>query len=278
LNLIEAMKSPINNKVVLITGASSGFGKACAELLSQKGYKVYGTSRKLIAETKSYEMIQMDINDDTSVKTGIRHILDEEGCLDVVVNNAGIGVAGSLENTSTEEIKFQFETNFFGVFRVCHEILPIMRAQQSGYIINISSIAGLIGVPFQGAYSASKFALEGLTEVLRMEVKSFGIHTVLIEPGDFNTGFTDNRIKTEQSRINSIYSDRFKRALHVMEEDERNGSKPNKIAVLVDYIINHPSPRPRYTAGPILEQIAAHLRKFIPSRLFERIIMKSYKV
>ena len=171
-------------------------------------------------------MIQMDVTDDTSIKTAVRHIVDKEGHLDVVVNNAGIGVAGSIEDTSMEEIKFQFETNFFGVFRVCHEVLPIMRIQRSGYIINISSIAGLIGVPFQGAYSASKFALEGLTEALRMEIKSFGIHTVLIEPGDFNTGFTINRIKTKKSQISSIYSDRFKRALHIMKEDERNGSKP----------------------------------------------------
>lgn len=265
-------------KVVLITGASSGFGNACAEYLSHKGHKVYGTSRKLITETKPYEMIQMDVNDDITVKTGIRHILDKEGRLDAVVNNAGFGVAGSIEETSIEEIKFQFETNFFGAFRVCHEVLPIMRTQQSGYIINISSIAGLIGTPFQGAYSASKFALEGLTEVLRMEVKPFGIHIVLIEPGDFNTGFTDNRIKTKQSQVNSIYSDRFKRALHVMEEDERNGSKPGKIAVLVDYIINHTSPRSRYMVGPILERFAVHLRKFMPSRLFEWIIMKNYKI
>ena len=111
-----------------------------------------------------------------------------------------------------------------------------------------------------------------------MEVKSFGIHTVLIEPGDFNTGFTNNRIKTKKSQSNSIYSDRFKRALQVMEEDERDGSKPIKVAVLVNHIINHPSPRPRYMVGPILEHIAVHLRKIIPSKLFEWIIMKSYKI
>jgi len=265
-------------KVVLITGASSGFGKICAEFLAQQNYKVYGTSRNLTTEIKSYKMIQMDVNDDAAIKTGVRHILDIEGHLDVVVNNAGIGVAGSLEDTSIEEMKFQFETNFFGVFRVCHEVLPIMRAQRSGYIINISSIAGLIGIPFQGAYSASKFALEGLTEALRMEVKPFGIHIVLIEPGDFNTDFTINRVKTKKSKMDSIYSDRFKRALHVMEEEERNGSKPGKIALLINYIINHPSPRTRYMVGPRLQQIAVHLRKFIPSPLFEWIIMKSYKI
>ena len=268
----------MNKKVVLITGVSSGFGKICAEFLNQRGYKVYGTSRNQTTKIKSYKMIQMDVNDDTSIKKGVRYILDKEGRLDIVVNNAGVGVAGSIEDTSINEIKLQFETNFFGVFRVCNEVLPIMRTQRSGYIINISSIAGLIGVPFQGAYSASKFALEGLTEALRMEVKPFGIHIVLIEPGDFSTDFTIHRIKTKKSQIDSIYSDRFKRALHVIEEDERNGSKPGKVAELVDYIINHPSPRPRYMVGPILQQIAVHLRKFIPSQIFEWIIMKSYKI
>ena len=268
----------MSEKVILITGTSSGFGKVCAEYLSQKGYKIYGTGRKPNQETKLYEIIQMDVNDDISVKQGINHILDKEGRLDVVVNNAGIGIAGSVEDTSIEEIKLQFETNFFGVLRVCREVLPVMRKQKSGYIINIGSITGLIGVPFQGAYSASKSALQVLTEVLRMEVKPFGIHVVIIEPGDFNTGFTKSRIKTKQSQINPIYSERFKKALHTMEEDEIKGSDSRKIAVLVDYIINHSSPRLRYMVGPVLERFAVHLRKFIPSKLFERIIMKNYNV
>ncbi len=136
-----------------------------------------------------------------------------------------------------------------------------------------------MGVPFQGAYCASKFALEGLTETLRMEVKPFGIHVALIEPGDFDTGFIGNRINAKQSQISSIYSDRFKRAMHVqMENSERSASKPSKIAVLVDRIISHPSPRPRYTVGPILERFAVHLKKFIPSQVFEWIIMKNYKI
>ncbi len=267
-----------SKKVVLITGASSGFGKVAAEYLSQKDYKVYGTSRNPSTQIKMYKMIQMNVNDKTSVAKGVRYILDKEGTIDVVVNNAGFGIAGSLEGTSVKEIKSQFETNFFGVLKVCKKVIPIMRSQQSGYIINISSIAGLIGVPFQGAYSASKFALEGLTEVLRMEVKPFGIHMVLIEPGDFNTEFTANRIKTKQSQDNSIYSERFKRALNIIEEDEKNGSKPDKIVLLIERIINNPSPRLRYMTGPLVQRIAVHLKKFLPARFFEWIITKSYKI
>lgn len=272
------MSSAISDKIILITGASSGIGKICAEFLCSIGHKVYGTSRRPSIEARAFEMITMDVNDDASVAAGISYIVGREGRLDVLVNNAGMGIAGALEDTSMEELKFQFETNLFGAFRVCQAVLPTMRAQQSGYIINVSSLAGLVGIPFQGAYSASKFALEGLTEVLRMEVKPFGIHTVLIEPGDFNTGFTDSRIKTQQSQTNTLYRAPFNTALGIMEEDEINGAKPDKIAVLVDHIISHSAPRPRYKVGPALQKFAVALKKFIPSRFFETIIMKTYKI
>ncbi|MEI6847732.1 MAG: SDR family oxidoreductase [Chlorobiaceae bacterium] len=267
-----------SGKVILITGASSGLGKSCAMYLGQKGHTVYGTSRKTDVDTKFYKMIQMDVNDDASIADGIRHIIAHEGRLDVVVNNAGIGIAGAVEDTDTDEIKSQFETNFFGVFRVCHEVLPVMRKQQSGYIVNIASIAGSIGIPFQGAYSASKAAVQCLTEVLRMEVKPFGIHVVVIDPGDFKTELTDNRIKTRDSQINPEYSQRFIKALQAMEKDELNGCEPVKFAKLIDKIINHSSPSLRYTTGPLLERAAVHIRKFMPAPLFEWLIMNNYNV
>lgn len=270
----------MSNKIILITGASSGIGKSCTEYLSSKGYRVYGTSRKPISNIKSgiesFELIQMDVNEDVSISQCVDYILSKEGRIDVVLNNAGMGIAGSVEDTSIEDMKFQFETNFFGVLRVCHHVLPIMRKQQSGCIINIGSIAGLIGTPFQGAYSSSKSAVQNLTEVLRMEVKPYGIRVVLIEPGDFKTGFTDNRIYTSLSQTNSTYTERLKKAVQTMEQDEKNGSDPMKIAKLVERIINNPSPRLRYLAGPLVERFAVQLRKFIPSKLFEKIIMVNY--
>lgn len=268
-----------SNRVVLITGASSGIGKACAEHLHKLGYRVYGTSRSVQqVNPKSFEMIQMDVDSDNSVKDGINLILEKEGKLDVVVNNAGFGIAGSVEDTSIEEARAQLETNFFGVFRVCKAVLPIMRKQKSGYIINISSIGGLVSLPFQGLYSASKFAVEGMTEALRMEIKGFGINVVLIEPGDLHTEFTSHRRKILQLQKNSVYSEKFNSAIQVVESDETHGDNPDKAAYLVERIINTKTPCFRYTVGPIVERIAILLKKILPQSVFEWIVMKSYKL
>ena len=188
----------LGKKVVLITGASSGIGKTCADYLEALGHKVYGASRSLghksssevITEEirgKGWIRVGMDVTNEKSVEQGVAHILKAEGRLDAVINSAGYGISGSVEDTAIEEAYSQFETNFFGVLRVCRAVLPIMRKQKSGCIINMSSIAGIISLPFQGLYCASKFALEGMTEALRLEVKPFGIHVVLIEPGNFRT-------------------------------------------------------------------------------------------
>ena len=277
-----------NKRVVLITGASSGIGQACARYLHQKGYRVYGTSRRAQSLTMAgagvqaapaapFEMIPMDVDSDASVERGVNLILEREGRLDVVVNNAGFGIAGSIEDSTIEEARSQFETNFFGAWRVCRAVLPTMRRQQHGYIVNISSVAGLLGIPFQGAYCAAKYAIEGLTEVLRMEVRPFGIHVVLIEPGDFHTGFTAHRRRTIASQ-NPAYLARLDSALGVMEADETNGAPPDKIAYLLERIIVSPSPRLRYSVGPFYEKIVITLKKIVPERLFEWGISKYYKV
>jgi short-subunit dehydrogenase len=272
-----------NKKVIFITGVSSGIGKACAEHLANKGYPVYGTSRKVTSPTRKntdsgfLEIIPMDVNSDASVQEGINYLINKEGRLDVVVNNAGFGIAGAIEDTTIEEAKRQFETNFFGILRVLRTSLPIMRKQESGLIVNISSIAGLIGLPYQGLYSATKFAIEGLSEALRMEVKKFKVNVVLIEPGDFQTQFTANRQKTIESEKNQTYQEDFRRALSVIENDEKNGSSPEKIALLLEKIINDPSPRFRYLVGPFSEKLAVFLKKIMPAQL-ELILMKHYKL
>jgi len=266
------------DKVVLITGASSGIGEACATFLGQKGYRVYGASRRIQDRPQPFEMVQMDVNDDVAVKKGVAYVLAKEGKLDVLVNNAGFGIAGSVEDTSVDEAKAQLETNFFGMFRLCREVLPLMREKQSGCIINISSIGGLIGIPFQGLYSASKHAVEGLSEALRMEVKKFGINVVMVEPGDFKTGFTTHRCKTAQSQANTVYSSDFMRSLKVMEHDEMNGPAPIKIAYLVEHIINSSSPKLRYMVGPASEKAAVILKKLLPYSIFEWAMMKYYQL
>ena len=274
-----------SHRVVLVTGASSGIGKCCAEYLAQHGYRVYGTSRRANSrdgEQRSskrnlFQMLQMDVTDDASVKQGIDHIIARDSRIDVVVNNAGIAIIGSLEDTTIEEAKSQLETNFFGSLRVCRSVLPVMRQQQSGYIVNISSIGGLISLPFQSAYCASKFALEGAMEALRMEVRPFGIHVVLIEPSDIKTDITAQRQKAEQSTGNSAYHKRFQKVLRIVESGERNAPTPESIAILINKVISKKSPRLRYTAGKISQRIAVPLKKILPSRLFEFIISGSFQ-
>src|SRR5437660_4757423 len=221
------MSPPTNKQVVLIAGASSGIGRVCGEYLAGKGMTVYGASRSLQAGNgAAFAALQVDVTDDNSVQQCVEKIQQEQGRLDVVINCAGYGVAGAVEDTSPEEAMAQFDTNFFGTHRVCRAVLPIMRQQRSGIIINISSIAGLLAVPFQAFYSASKFAMEGMTEALRMEVRPFGIRVALIEPGDFKSEFPANRVSTADSVKSGVYSELLERCVGVMREEEKNGKIP----------------------------------------------------
>ena len=265
-------------QVVLVSGTSSGIGQACAAHLHRRGCRVYGTIRRPQPIPGSFEMIQMDVDSDESVQGGIALVYEREGRLDVVVNNAGCHFAGAIEDTSIEEAKAQFETDFFGVMRVCRAALPIMRAQRSGTIINISSIGGLLGMPFQGLYSASKHAVEGMSEALSMEVRPFGIRVVLVEPGDMRTGVTAARRRTAQSLANAAYQARFGSAMQVVEHDETHGASPDQVARLVERIIRSRSPRLRYVVGPFYETVSVVAKKVLPPRLFEWIIAKYYHV
>jgi len=220
----------------------------------------------------------MDIDDDASVITGVDHVLSEEGKIDVVVNNAGYGLAGSVEDTSIEEAKAQLETNFFGAMRVCRAVLPSMRESNHGYIINVGSMAGLMGVPYQALYSASKYAIEGFTEALSGEMRSFGIHVVVIEPGDFNTNFTGHRRRAAGAELPSAYYDQFHKSVGVMEADESHGPSPEKVAILVERIIDSSSPRLRYAVGSPPQKVAIRMKRLLPSRLFEFLMMKYYKL
>jgi len=274
-------------KVILITGASSGFGKACARYLATKGNRVYGTGRNLTKASQGEKnddndfclmMVRMDVCDALSVKNCVELIIQQEGRIDVVINNAGIGIAGSVEDTSEEEMLIQLKTNFIGALNVIHAVLPFMREQKSGYIINISSLAGLLAQPFVGAYCASKFALEGLAEALRMEVKPFGIKVVLIEPGDFKTGFTQNRIRTKASQKSNVYLNRFNSVLSLIEKDETNGADPDQLAFLVERVLLNPSPRLRYTTGKTSQRFIAFLKRLVPGSFFEWVMMKNYRL
>ncbi len=265
-------------RVILITGASSGIGKACAEHLQQRGFRVYGTSRRATWPSAPAEhtitMLPLDVQKDDDVSQVIRFILEHEGRLEAVVNNAGVGIGGAVEDIPLETAHDVMETNFFGVLRVCRAVLPTMRAQKHGYIINISSIAGLMGLPFHGLYSASKFAVEGLTESLRMEVKSLGIHVYLIEPGDFRTAITEHkRIVTPDD---SVYTPSVRQVVDSVTKSVAQAPPPAPVARQVEIILNSPAPRLRYVVGSPLERLAVHLKRWLPAGLFERLLLNNY--
>lgn len=266
-------------EVFLVTGASSGIGRATARILAARGAVVYGTTRQdpdTVELERSRErprptnvhLLRMDVDDPRSVDDGVQQILSEQGRIDGVVNCAGFGIAGAVEDTSDQEARAIFETNLLGILRVCRAVLPAMRRQRHGTIVNLSSIAGRIAVPFQGLYSATKFAVEGLTEAIALEVRPFGIRVVLVEPGDFHTAFTDRRRRTDASARGPYY-DRFAEALGVSETDERSGSGPEPIARLIGRILSSSRPRARYVIGPPAQRIALRLKSILPARVFQ---------
>ena len=259
-------------KTVLITGASSGIGKIIAEYLLQKGYTVYGTSRK-----PGDNLLPLDVTSDSSVAQLMETLASKEVKIDVLINNAGYGLAGPLENFTIDEAKAQFETNFFGVTRMVTAFLPVMRAQGGGLIINVGSMAGLIGLPFQGHYSASKYALEGYLAALRMEVLPFNIKVFNINPGDFQTGFTANRriIAT----VDPVYQPKFRQLLSMYEHDENNGAQPIMIARKIEQLLRKGgSYKMRYVIGKFDQVIGVPLKRLLGDTLFEKLMMVFWKI
>lgn len=264
---------------ILITGASSGFGKVTAAHLAAKGVRVVGTSRRASwpeDATANPILIPMDVCDDTSVEEGLAWIREHVGAVDVLLNNAGIGIAGAVEDLTPDEAKAQFETNFFGMHRLIRGLLPTMRERGSGKIINVGSIAGEIAIPFQGFYSASKAATHALTAALRMELRGTGVQATVIEPGDFRTGFTDARQYAAAWEA-SAYQARAQTAVDVMAHDEQNGCDPMRFARLVERLVRADRLKPIYVTGPAPQKLARILRNILPAGLFERIIAGYYK-
>lgn len=229
-------------QVILITGASSGFGKITAQMLSEQGHIVYGTSRKPSEDMNQVKMLVVDVTNSFSVCQAVERILLEQGRIDVLINNAGIGIGGALELATEEEVNIQMNTNFFGVVNTCKAVLSSMRKARKGKIINISSIGGVMGIPYQGFYSASKFAVEGYSEALALEVHPFHIKVCVVEPGDFNTGFTDNRNISEQTRLDADYGESFLKSLEIIEKEERNGCHPRRLGAAICKIVERTNP------------------------------------
>ena len=269
------------NKVILVVGASSGFGEACTQLLAKNGHTVIGTSRRAppipSQLTSNPTMIPLDVKSDESVAMAVKAVIELCGRVDVVINSAGIGYAGSVEDMSMDEYRDQLDTNFFGAVRVTKAVLPNMRQQRSGLFINISSIGGFMGLPFQSAYSASKFALEGFTESLRVEVKPFGIRALILQPGDFKTGITDNRIFCEANTSESVYHKACKDAIDTTISGELSGQPPIELAKKVAKLIQLKEPSVRYTCGPTMQCLAAKAKYWMPASVFEKLITSEFK-
>ncbi len=266
----------MRKKVVLITGASSGIGRATAKKFLENGWTVYGTSRnieqKVVVDYNGINMIRLDVTEDESVKSAIALLLMREGALHALVNNAGNGIAGAVEDTAAAEAAYQFETNFFGVHRVCKEALPLLR-ETKGVIINLSSVAGVYSIPFQGMYSASKAALEAMTEAMRLEVKPLGVRVCYVQPGDTKTAFTNNRVMAKKT--SPQYEARLRDSVERMEKDEQSGSGPEKAADTIYRLALKKNPPVRRTVGTVYK-IFVFLGRLLPKRLVEWIIMKLY--
>jgi len=261
-------------KVILITGISTGFGRETAKLLAEKGHSVYGTIRKDCDAHDRINLLKMDLTDHDSVNKSVKTIIEREGRIDILINNAGMHTGGPVEMTPDENIRLQMDTNFTGMVHLTRVVLPEMRRNGGGMIINISSIGGLMGLPFQAFYSASKFAVEGFSEALRMEVKGFNIKVIVLNPGDFHTSNSANR--RNYLAPAGAYQGQFERSLRVIEKDEANGWRPEMLARKISRIVESRNPHQRYVVASFDQKLAVMLKRIMPGRWFMRILTDHY--
>ncbi|GAA4882233.1 SDR family oxidoreductase [Flaviramulus aquimarinus] len=266
------------SRVILITGGSSGIGKSMGEFLTEKGFKVYGTSRTPEKyKNSAFPILALDVSDVTSIKQAVSTIIEKENRLDILINNAGAGITGPIEEIPEAEIKNNFDTNFFGPINVIKAVLPKMREQHSGLIINITSIAGYMGLPYRGIYSASKGALELLTEAFRMELKNFNIKMTNVAPGDFATNIAAGRYHAP-TLDNSPYMKPYGDTLDLMNRHVDNGSNPNIMAKAVYKVIMTPNPKVHYKVGEFMQKFSIVLKRILPDKVYEKLLMNHYKL
>ena len=263
--------------IVLITGITSGFGKAMAWRFSLAGHKVYGTHRHAYEFLPGVTYIKADASSEEDCRAAVQQVLDAEGRIDVFINNAGMGIGGPLEFCTLENAARQMDVNWMGMVRFLHFVVPVMRKQKSGRIICISSIGGLMGLPFQGLYSSSKFAIEGYCESLRLELRGSGVSVTVVEPGDFSTGFTAARVCVDGPEVNEAYP-AYAESLKSIEHDEASGLKPDVLALKVLKIAS--CKRPPYTCvvATFVQKLSVFLKKICPKRLYAAMLASYYKL
>ena len=265
-------------KVVLITGGSSGIGKSVGEFLSSKGFIVFGTSRNPEKYNDSkFQLLKLDVSDMASIQLAVKSIIETAGRLDVLINNAGAGITGPVEEIPMEDIKRNFETNFFGPINVMKSVLPYMRLQHSGMIINITSIAAYMGLPYRGIYSTSKGALELLTEAMRMEVKDFNIQMTNVAPGDFATNIASGRYHAPVLDV-SPYKIPYSNTLKLMDEHVDAGKDPLLMAKAIHKIILTEKPKVHYKVGEFMQKFSIVLKRILPDKVYEKMLQNHYKL
>jgi len=262
-----------DRKVVIITGASKGIGRETAALLHEKGYTVYALSRSG-CDLAGVNSIKCDVTDGKRLKEAIDNVFNAEKRIDILINNAGMGISGAVEKTAPADARKLFELNFFSLFEAVKYALPYMRSQKGGVIINLGSVAGTMHVPFQAFYSASKAAVEALSNCLRGELAPFGIKVSTIMPGDTRTNFTDAREKAFEKN-DPDYGERISRSITLMEQDERGGMSPQKVAQLIYKVIRRKNPKPAYIAG-FKYNFFMLLDKLLPKRFVQYILNSMY--
>lgn len=269
----------MEHKVVLVTGGSSGIGRSIGIFLKSKGFKVYGTTRNLdtYSNFKDFDLLELDVRNPESVNRAVGELMAREGRVDVLVNNAGVGITGPIEETPHGEILKAFDTNFNGPLHMTKAVLPFMREQRSGLIINITSIAGYMGLPYRGIYSASKGALELVTEALRMETKAFGVHFTNLAPGDFATNIAAGRYHAPILETSS-YRVPYGNTMKLMNEHVEGGKDPMLVARMVYRIINTKNPKVHYKVGDFMQKFSLFLKKIVPDKVYEKLLMNHYKL
>ncbi|RDJ02732.1 oxidoreductase [Rhizobium grahamii] len=260
-----------NNNVALVTGASSGIGLVTAKALAEAGYHVFGTSRKPVANLQGITMLICDVTDEASIQALIDEIVEQAGRIDLVVNNAGIGLLGGAEESSITQAQRLFDVNVFGVARVVNAVLPIMRKQKSGRIVNMSSILGLIPSPYNAFYASTKHAIEGYSESLDHEVRGFGIRVLLVQPGVTRTSFEENLTRADQPL--PVYQAERVRSENLMRTWVEKGDDPQVVADIVVKAAAAKRPKLRYSAGKQSSQVRA-LRRYLPEKMIDGILRK----
>lgn len=263
-------------KVILITGISSGLGQAMAQRLAREPYRVYGTVRRPVFEMEGVQTLMAEMTSDQSVEQAIESIIQNEGRIDVLIHNAGMGIAGPAETTPMEDIRHQLEVNFLGAVRVVRAVLPHMRRQKAGMIVMISSIAGLVGLPYQSYYSASKFALEGFCQALYLETRPHHIRVVVIRPGDFQTSFTRNRKFCLSEPALEAYP-ASRKVKEIIDSDENEGLSPNLLANQIAKIIRKKNPSFSYSVASPLQKLVIPARRLLPEKMLLHLIGRHYQ-